>query len=604
MAFDGFTLKAVIQELQSCLIGGKITKIYQPIPDEIVLGIYSHGINYALSCNISSSFYSLHLTTSSKPNPLSAPNFCMLLRKYLIGFKIKDIFMTGLERIATIELEGYNELNDLVILRFIIELMGKHSNIILVNPDSIIIDSLKHLTSFSGSYRNILPGVHYTLPECTKLDISKVNSNFYNQISNKEKELSLSSYFMEHFSGTSKTLLEYSILKLNITENFNFDNFQKLLLYLQELIKKIEIGHVSCISLKNDYVLVINANLNNNTCLHNDSPILSKLHVNFFLDDYYAKKEQAEEFIQYRNTLLAFISKKLKKISKKLDEVNSKIQECSKMDEYQLYGELITSYLYKINDAHIDHIVLENYYKQNEPINIPLDITLSPADNAKKYFKKYHKLKNTIDIVTVQKSELEKEIDYLESIVYELQIAKNIQEISDIYQEMENFNLFSRKVQAKQGSKAFNIGCKFSNDKNKKSFNSSKKFSPRDKKQVDFLSYQIDGFTVLVGKNNQENDYLTMRIAKENDLWFHVKDMQGSHVILIAEQKEPSQEVINKVASISAYYSKARQSSNVPVDYTLAKYVKKPAKAKPGMVVYSSQKTVNVNPQKIAPGFQ
>ncbi len=511
MAFDGFTLKSVVQELQNSLIGGKVTKIYQPNIEEIILGVYSHGKNYALTCNVSFSSYSLHLTTKSKPNPLTAPNFCMLLRKYLIGYKVKAISMTGLERIAIIELEGYNELNDFVTLKLIVELMGKHSNIILINQDNIIIDSLKHLHTFDGSYRNIVPGAIYQFPESNKLNA--------------------------------------------------------------EEIKRI----VS----KNDFSL---------DDIKGDSP----LKVNFFLDDFYYTKEQAQEFKQYRDSILAFIMKKLKKISKKLDTVNDKINECSKMDEYKLYGELLTSNLYKINNIHIDHIVLENYYKQNEPIEIPLDVSLSPADNAKKYFKKYHKLKNTIDIVSEQKIELEKEINYLESIVYELQVAQTTQDVDNIYKEMEDANLFSRKTQAKSGSKEYRIKNSNSRIKNGKSNNIKSNSSSKIK---DFLSYQIDGFTVLVGKNNQENDLLSLKIAKENDLWFHVKDMQGSHVVLTVQAKEPSQEVINQVAAIAAYYSRAKQSSNVPVDYTLAKYVKKPTKARPGMVIYTNQKTVNVQPK-------
>jgi len=277
------------------------------------------------------------------------------------------------------------------------------------------------------------------------------------------------------------------------------------------------------------------------------------------------KKNKQKNLLGYRNTLLTFIMKKLKKVSKKLDDVNSKIQECSKMEDYKLYGELLTSYLYKLDDIHKDTIVLGNYYNDNNPITIPLDISISPADNAKRYFKKYHKLKNAIDIVTVQKSELEKEINYLESIVYELQFASNIPALEHIYDEMENANLFSRRTNAKQGTKSFRI----------------KKPKSKSKAINNFLSYSADGFTILVGRNNQENDYLTTKIAKENDIWFHVKDLQGSHVLLVVNHLVPSQELINKVASTTAYYSKAKQSSNVPVDYTLAKYVKKPAKSKP-----------------------
>lgn len=568
MAFDGFTLKAVIQELNSCLINGKITKIYQPLPEEIVLGIYCSGTNYALSLNVSA-LYSLYLTTTSRPNPLHAPNFCMLLRKHIIGFKVKTISMPGLERIAIIELEGYNELNDLVTYKLIVELMGKHSNIILINQESNIIDSLKHFTTFSGSLRNILPNMPYEFPELNKLDVSAPNIGLEQVHSS-----SLLECFSNYFSGTSKTLLNYSISQLELNNEFNFENFKYLLSYLQDLLVKIQTQQVNCIYFEKDYVLIPTSEISND------------LKINFFLDDYYSQKEQEEEFTQYRNSLLTFIAKKLKKIAKKSDEVNQKIQECSKMDEYQLYGELLTNNLYRLNDNHASSIILENYYQQNAPIEIPLDVTLSPSDNAKKYFKKYHKLKNTISIVTVQKEELEKEIDYLESIVYELQLAKNVTELDRIYQEMEDNNLFSRRTPVKQGPKAFQV----KNKQNKKLV---------DKKQSDFLSYQIDGFTVLVGKNNQENDYLTLKVARENDIWFHVKDIQGSHVILVVNQREPSQETINKVAAITAHYSKAKQSSNVPVDYTLAKYVKKPSKAKPGMVTYINYQTVNVQPSKI-----
>lgn len=361
--------------------------------------------------------------------------------------------------------------------------------------------------------------------------------------------------------------------KLVVNEDFSFENFQNLFLYLRKLLEKIENNMAFCIELDKDYSLEFS------------DKVQESLSINFFLDDYYFKKEQNENFIQYRNNLLAFVSKNLKKISKKLDGVNSKIDECSEMEKYKLYGELITSNLYKLDKTHKDYIVLQNYYDNNREINIPLDISLSPADNAKKYFKKYNKLKNTIDIVSIQKNELENEINYLESIVYSLQIAKNVQDIDKIYEEMESANFFARKTQVNKNSKVFKISGKLKYKNNKV------------KTKNDFLSYNIDGFNVLVGRNNMENDYLTTKIANDNDIWFHVKDLQGSHVILVVTQKEPSQETINKVAELSAYYSKAKQSSNVPVDYTFAKYVKKPSKSKPGIVIYTNQKTVNVNPK-------
>ena len=572
MAFDGFTLKAIVNELNSSIIGGRIERIHQPTSQEIVLSIYSQGINYALSINTSFSFYSLHLTTNLKSNPLSSPNFCMLLRKYLIGSRIKKINMMGLERIAIFEIEKYFEHGVLTTLKLIVELMGKHSNIILAGQDNNIIDSLRHLNSENGSYRNIFPKAIYELPESNKFNIIEIE-NIEDLYNNLNKNQNLSTYFLENFTGTSKTLLEHSMQKLVVNEDFSFENFQNLFLYLRKLLEKIENNMAFCIELDKDYSLEFS------------DKVQESLSINFFLDDYYFKKEQNENFIQYRNNLLAFVSKNLKKISKKLDGVNSKIDECSEMEKYKLYGELITSNLYKLDKTHKDYIVLQNYYDNNREINIPLDISLSPADNAKKYFKKYNKLKNTIDIVSIQKNELENEINYLESIVYSLQIAKNVQDIDKIYEEMESANFFARKTQVNKNSKVFKISGKLKYKNNKV------------KTKNDFLSYNIDGFNVLVGRNNMENDYLTTKIANDNDIWFHVKDLQGSHVILVVTQKEPSQETINKVAELSAYYSKAKQSSNVPVDYTFAKYVKKPSKSKPGMVIYTNQKTVNVNPK-------
>ena len=287
---------------------------------------------------------------------------------------------------------------------------------------------------------------------------------------------------------------------------------------------------------------------------------------------------QEEQFLSYRNQLLNFILAKLKKISKKLAVIDDKLKECEHLEDYQLYGELITSFLYQISNKHVSHITLENYYNNNQPIDIPLDITLSPSDNAKKYFEKYHKLKNTYTVVQEQKIELEKEINYLESIVYEVQAAETSNELDGIYEEIQDASSLPQKASYKKQLK-------------KKTKKTSKLSEP--------IQYQIQSFKVLVGKNNKQNDELTFKLANKDDLWFHVKDLHGSHVVLITNGKVPSQEIINQCASLAAYYSKGSQSSNIPVDYTLIKYVKKPSKAKPGMVIYTNQKTVNVQPHPI-----
>ena len=560
MAFDGFVLNAVITELNTYLIGGKIQKIYQPNSDEVILSIYSNNLTYALSLNTSSNFYSAYLTTSKKENPLVAPNFCMLLRKHLMNYKITGISTINHERILVISLsDGDNEYKPEA-KKLIVELMGKHSNILLLDANNIIIDSLKHFYIENGAYRNIFPHVQYILPASNKVNISDYK-NLENKLSNFN---SLCDFFVENFTGISKTLVINAINFLDINDALTLNNYNVLAKYILEVQNEITKNNTEAITFENDYTLQI--------CESSKAP----LQVNLFLDDYYSNKKMQEQFLSYRNQLLQLISAKLKRISKKLSGIDEKLKECQNLDKYKLYGELITNFLYQIPKEHLSHIELTNYYNNNELIDIPLDISILPADNAKKYFKKYHKLKNTFSIVGEQKIELEKEIDYLESIVYEIQASKNINDLDEIYDEIQDS--FSSKQKQ----------------------NSKKQVKKKNKKGtlIEPIVYEIDGFKVLVGKNNKQNDELTFKIANKDDIWFHVKDIHGSHVILVTNNLVSSQETINKCASIAAYHSKAIQSSNAQVDYTLVKYVKKPKSAKHGMVIYTNQKTVIVKPNK------
>ena len=563
MAFDGLVLNAVTEELKNNLIGGKVQKVYQPSQNEVLLSIYANSLQYALCLNISANFYCAHLTTSKRENPTVAPNFCMLLRKHLTNSKLANIYTIGLERILIIEFSD-DEDNNTISKKLIVELMGKHSNILLLDNSNIIIDAIRHFSISDGANRNIFPKEVYTFPTSNKIDILDYLS-FEN---NLPTDSTLTQFFIDTFIGISKTFVEYSIQTLNLSNDLNKENYTKLANYIISLKNSISLNEVKCINFQNDY-----------TITHTDT--VEALQVNFFLDDYYSSKQLQEQFITYRNSLLNFISAKLKKLEKKLIALNSKLEECTHMEEYKIYGELITSNLYKISDEHISHIVLDNYYSEKQ-VDIPLDISLSPSDNAKKYFKKYHKLKNTYSIVQEQKIQLEEELNYLGSIVYEIQTANSIKDLDNVYDEIqEDFavNKTNSNVASKKNSK--------------KKVQKMKKVSNSESPII----YMIDNFKVLVGRNNKQNDELTFKIASKDDIWFHVKDIHGSHVILQTNGKMPSQETINKCAAITAYHSKAMQSSNVPVDYTFVKYVKKPNKAKPGMVIYTNQETVNVNPK-------
>ena len=576
MAFDGLITKSIITELRNSIVNGKINKVFEPNNNEIILGIYSSGKNYALDICIASGNYRINLTTHSKPNPLNAPNFCMLLRKYLIGMKIKEIENPDLERLVIITFEGYNELNDLTTRKLIIELMGKHSNIILVNENNVIIDSLRHLDSSSNSIRTILPAHPYILPSSNKISFTDVSSfdEFYNSINNENISINnISKIISDTYTGISKNSIEFIINKLNL-DVISKESLKEIYNYLKKIINNINSDNVSAVlfnyeSSKKDYSIDL-INKENN------------LSINFFIDDFYYIKEEEDTLINYKNTLLRLILNNLNKYKKKLVQINEKIIECKNMDKYKLYGELITANLYKIPNSNLEFIELENYYDNNNLIKIPLDKSKTPHVNASIYFKKYNKLKNALEFATEQKKLTLLELNYIESIIYELENSKKIEELDEIYQEI------SETILVKDRSY------------NAKKVNIKKKQNKKKIKDTTWvpIEYSIDGYQVLIGKNNKQNDYLTTKLAKSYDIWFHTQDIHGSHVILRTNNESIPIEIIEKCASLAAYYSKAKSSSNVPVDYTFVKNVKKPNNSKPGMVIYTGQKTLYVNPHK------
>ena len=576
MAYDGLTNYFIANELKSHLIDGKIDKIFQPNSNEILLGVYSNFKKYGLDIVTSSNHYRACITNNAKPNPMYAPNFCMVLRKYILNTRITNIYTYGLERIIVLEFEGNCKADDISTKKLILELMGKHSNIILVNSNNIIIDALKHFSIENNSYRNILPNALYTLPISNKLDFMQISNSeeFYNKATNYiqheldtniDKNMTASKALSNVYTGFSKNTISSILNELNLADTFDKNTLSKIYNYIYELTQnpnKSAIVHNS-----NDYSISLSDDSKNDS-----------LQINDFIDNYYIEKEKTEEFTNYRDNLSRLILGYLKRLNNKLLNINNKLQECRNTDLYRIYGELITNNLYRIKNEHSDKLEIENYYDNNNLVSIPLDKALTPSANAKKYFKKYNKLKNAKQIVEEQKAQVESELNYLESIIYEIEIATSVSDIDNIYNEFtENFNTNSnRQVQS---------------SKKKKNKKPDKKIA----KIGTPLECTVDGFKVIVGRNNKQNDYITKQ-ALDTDLWFHTKDVHGSHVILKTENKVPTQNTINKVASITAFYSKGAQSSNVSVDYTYAKYVKKPSKAKPGMVIYTNNKNVIVKP--------
>lgn len=576
MAFDGIVTKAIATELSE-LNGARIDKVFQPTKNEIILGLYLNKKNYALNICIDSQNCRINLTTNSKPNPQVAPNFCMLLRKNLIGLKLKNIITFDLERLVILEFEGFDELDDIISKKLIIELMGKHSNIILLDDANIIIDSLRHIKEIDENYRDILPHTKYSYPTSNKcsflelkdfedfknhLDISDIGT-FPTQISNT-------------FNGISKGFINSIIKKLEI-KDLTVSNLELIYNYIKNIIDNIGTNNLSFKKVKNqegiikDYFLV-------------NSKSTKPFELNFFIDDFYYSKETSEAFRNYRNTLLKLILDTLKKYNKRLYNINEKLHECDDMEKYRIYGELITANLYRIPNKNLEEIELENYYDNNNKILIKLDKRYSPSINAKRFFKKYSKLKNALAIVSEQKKDTLKELDYIESIVYELESSTSIDELTSIFDEISENDIFKEKTSRVNNTKKSKI------KKSKLTKNKEVSFNP--------IKYNVEGYTVLVGRNNKENDYLTLKYASKNDIWFHTKDFHGSHTILKITNNlpYPNFDILVETAKIAAQHSKAKNSSNVPVDYCEVKYVKKPSGSRPGMVIYTNNKTLNVNP--------
>lgn len=556
MAYDGFVNYAIAHELSNTLIGGKINKVYQPNKDTLLFQIYANGQRYHLFVGINTNACRVNLTGEAAINPATPYSFCMLLRKHLVGARVKEITTNGLDRVMHITVDSYNEMNDLSTKTIVIELMGRHSNVILVNDKNIIIDSMRHIASSDA--RTILPANPYEAIPAEKLDLLTVTKKEF--ISSLATIENLEEALPAKFLGMSKRYAQYLLGKLNISPtHVTPEEIETLYDEIQRILSHIQTGNVCCIEIdtgsKKEYVLDCDKNGSN-------------LEVNHFIDNFYTQKEKMENFENYRNNVLKVMLGILKKYTNRLKSIDRKLEECKQMDQYQLYGELITSHLYQIdNSINVSSILLPNYYT-GEDIIIPLDNRYSPAHNAKLFFKKYNKLKTALELVTTQKKETKRELQYIESIVYSLENASTLNEVDDIYLEIKENLLHESHVKDR-----------------------------KKKKTSQPITLQIDNHTVYVGKNNKQNDELTFKTASKNDIWFHAKDIHGSHVIL-KNDGNISDDIISKCASLAAYYSKSKDAAKVEVQYTPVKNLRKPKHSNPGFVVISSYNSIMVKPLK------
>lgn len=655
MAFDGITLNAVVNELQ-ILKGAKVNSINQPDKNSIVISVYN-GNNFAINIDTSANNYRIHLTTHSRKNPLNALNFCMCLRKQLNRAKIDSIYMKDLERICYIKFSTYNEMNDLVNKTLIIELMGKYSNIILVNENFKIIDALKKYDNFDvlrhsenfdslkkeksndgliEKSRGIMPGREYIEPVDEKYNFKKTSENEFVEIIEKSSYKTLESAIPNLFTGISKLFVQNIINTLELTNTISRKSLKNIYEYINEIIDCSNSSNLKLIINQNNYSVGIEERENNKSSAteieerennknsatefnekENNDLIINKdnysceedeniFKINFELDDFYNNKIEKELFTNYRNSLLKILENTLDKLTKKLYNINEKVELCKKMDDYKIYGELLLANIYRLknvntiqneNASQIKNedtsenlsqikeknektleVQVENYYDNNKKINIPINPKISISKNAENYFKKYDKMKRTLDVVNKQKKQTNKELNYLSTIIDELDTCTTISDINEVYEEVSENILFNEVS-------------------NHKKYKSGKVKKEDTQMLSNYLKFKVDDYDVLVGKNNKQNDYITLHVANDTDYWFHTKDIHGSHLILRCNGVTPKLETIKKCAEIAAYHSKAKFSSHVPVDYTQIKNVKKPKGAVPGYVIYKNNKTIYVTPQ-------
>ena len=561
MALDGIVIAGVVHQLNQTILNTKIAKIAQPESDELLLTCKGPGANYRLALSASASLPFVYLTDQNKPSPMVAPTFCMVLRKHIANGKIVSITQPHMERIIRMDIEHLDEMGDFCKKSLIIELMGKHSNIIFCKEDGTIIDSIKHISSLTSSLREVLPGRMYEIPATQNQKhnpLTTSTSEFTDIISHCSDTLGKAVY--GSFTGISPLMANEILYRAGADADMPVASYDKDQLYhiatqFHHFMDDVKEGHFSPAIIWNGKEPIEFSAFP--LTQYQDYTIAAYTSISEVLELYYAKKNAYTRIRQKSADLRRIVTTALERNQKKLQLQLKQLSDTEKREKYRIYGELLQTYGYGVKEGS-KFLVCENYYDDNKEIKIPLDETKSPLENAQKYFEKYNKLKRTYEALCALTEETQNEILHLESIQNALDIATSPDDLIDIKQELVDFG-FIKKGRGQ-----------------KKNTGKSKPLHYRSS----------DGFDIYVGKNNYQNDELTFKFATGNDWWFHAKNMPGSHVIVKSENRELPDRVFEEAASLAAYYSKGRGAEKVEIDYLQKKNVKKPNKSAPGFVVY------------------
>ena len=570
MAFDGITIANIVTELNQTITGGKINKIAQPENDELIITIKNQRKQYRLFLSASASLPLIYLTETNKPSPLTAPNFCMLLRKHIGSGKIIAIEQPGMERIIRFTIEHLNELGDLCTKYLIVEIMGKHSNIIFCNEEDQIIDSIKHVSAHMSSVREVLPGRPYFIPETQ----SKLNPFVLTEEIFQEKifprPVNVAKAIYTSITGISPLMAEEVCYRAGIDGGIPTDGLED--------VERVHLAH-TFLRMVDD---IRDGHFEPNIIYKGKEPVefacfplsqyqdyraVSYPSIFPVLETYYAEKNIVTKTRQKTVDLRKIVQNALERNVKKYQLQQKQLKDTEKKEKYRVWGELLNTYGYEVEPGAKSMEAL-NYYT-NEMIQIPLDETMTPQENAKKYFDKYSKLKRTKEALDTLLQETGDEIKHLESIAASLDIASSEEDLVQIKEEMMEYGYVKRK----------NTGGK--------------------KVKVTSRPYHYissDGYDIYVGKNNFQNDELSFKFASGNDWWFHAKGQPGSHVIVKSKNEELPDRTFEEAGKLAAYYSKGRQAPKVEIDYTQKKNLRKPTGGKPGFVVYYTNYSLLIEP--------
>lgn len=578
MALDGAFLRHIKQELEGQLLGSRVDKVYQPNREELLIAFRSREAACKVLFSARANSARVHFTTIPLENPKQPPMLCMLLRKKLLGAKVVAIRQPELERLLHFDFDSINELGDHVTLTLTMEVMGRYSNIILSDEEGKIIDALKRVDAEMSSQRLVLPGLTYRLPppQSKLCPLSTVSQQVVEALKALPRDMELSKGYLAVLQGVSPIVcreLAYRVgrgRELTVKTMDEEQLFRAGFFYQQmrDTVEEVSGKPYMAVNLQGkpmDFSF-LEIHQYGTAAVVKEAESFSQL-----LDDFYRERDKQERMRVREQDLLKLLSTHSERLSRKIGVQRGELEQCADRDGLRVAGDLISANMYQLEKG-AQSADLANFYEEDAPlVHIKLDPALTPSQNAQKYYKEYRKAKTAEEKLAEQISLAEQELEYLETVLDALARAETERDLSEIRAELQEQGYLRKLRSKKEKPAAVSAPMKFTTS---------------------------DGFTVLVGRNNRQNDKLTLKTANNNDIWFHTKNIPGSHTVLVTEGKSPTETAMTEAAQLAALHSRAKDSAQVPVDYTQIRNVSKPVGAKPGMVIYVNYKTIYVTPSQ------